>query len=176
MYPCQGWVREEAADILVKLPFPYLLQLGGTEKCGKRQDVVWPWGLGLSGMGIFTGGPRQLSSLVLSVMPYEEQELLGTVASGRRWDSQPTTCRRPGKCQCKAANEQLPRHSCSEGQIAMKTLRMELCNLDREVSVSPAGLWHIGFAALLARRMFFSVAQQTGLQLASGKGKALSHV
>lgn len=89
-------------------------------------------------MGIFTGGPRQLSSLVLSVMPYEELELLGTVASGRRWDSQPTICRRQASAQTKAGNEQLPRHSCSEGQMAMKTLRMELCNLDREVSVSPS--------------------------------------
>lgn len=50
----------------------------------------------------------------------------------------PPSAEDQGSAQAKAGNEQLPRHSCSEGEMAMKTLRMELCNLDREVSVSPS--------------------------------------
>lgn len=145
------WEKEKR---LVKLPFPCLLQVRvEMGKCGKRQDEAWLWGLGLSGRGIFNGEPSVPSSLVLSVMPCEEQVLLGTVASGSGETASPNICRGSGKC---------PGQGTSQGSLALKmkwhlqTLGMKLCHLSVKRLSAQKGLQHLEFAAMLARRMFFN--------------------
>ena len=62
-----------------------------------------------------------------------------------------------GSAQARAGNEHLPVQSCSEGQMALANTEDEAVQPgQRSVCQPQEGCNAFGFAALLARRMFFS--------------------